>query len=90
MNDLEPNGEEKGIHWMPKWIMETADGKVGITRDDGCYLVLVREHGGKWSPTKWIPKEAAIFIANLAAPDHRYIELIAKARARMGDKEQGK
>lgn len=61
-------GDDKGIHWMPKWIVRVGSiTKVGITIDDGHYLVLVRAGGGKWTPTKWIPKEAAIFMGKLAA-----------------------
>lgn len=60
-------GEPTEIHWMPKWIVEVAPNmKVGVATDDGCYVVLVRAEGGWWSPTKWIPKEAAIFIGDLA------------------------
>lgn len=68
MNLEREPADDKGINWMPEWIVEIGPlgmGKVGIAKDDGCYVVLVRMEGGKWSPTKWIPKEAAIFIANL-------------------------
>ena len=66
MDALEQSsGDGKQIKWMPKWIVKMKPNNIGITIDDHCYLVLVRKEGGQWMPTKWIPKEAVIFIAEL-------------------------
>ena len=62
MNLEKQFGDESGINWMPKWVIKSG---VGLTIDDGCYIILIRKAGGQWSPTKWIPKEAIDFINGL-------------------------
>ena len=33
-----------GVQWEPTWLVDCGnDCKVGITMDDGCYLVLVQD-----------------------------------------------
>ena len=40
--------------------------EVGITRDDGCLVVLVQQFPGHWIPTSHVPREAATVLAEMA------------------------
>ncbi len=57
-----------GVQWEPTWLVDCGnDCKVGITMDDGCYLVLVQDQKAQWQPTKWIPAAAARFMGKSLA-----------------------
>jgi len=46
--------------WKPKWVIDVGDKcKLGITIDDGCFIVLYPQDSGTWKPGKHIPKEVA-------------------------------
>ena len=59
--------EEEGV-WQPKEIIDLGDGRrIGITSDDGYYVVLLPDNNGSWKPTNWIPARAAKRIGELAS-----------------------
>ena len=59
--------EEEGV-WQPKEIIDLGDGcKIGITSDDGYYVVLLPGYNGSWKPTNWIPARAAKRLGELAS-----------------------
>jgi hypothetical protein len=43
--------------WQPRWILN--DQAVGMTVDDGCFVVLVGDGEGYWHPTTHVPLDAA-------------------------------
>ena len=52
--------------WHPQWIVTTPNGSdVGITLDDGCFVVLCSWPKGEWHPTTHIPPVAAEKIGSL-------------------------
>ena len=58
---------EKEITWEPKEIVELGNGcKMGITSDDGYYIVLSPGHEGSWKPSNWIPPMVAKRLGELA------------------------
>jgi hypothetical protein len=58
---------ETSVMWQPEEIVDIGQGcRVGITTDDGCYMVLLPNQNGFWKPTNWIPKEAARRLGELA------------------------
>jgi len=72
MDDLVRKPDDDSVkNWMPQCLVEIEGKMMGVTMDDGCYLVLVREFGGGWKPIKWIPREAAIFIGTLAGGESK-------------------
>lgn len=59
--------EEEGV-WQPKEIIDLGDGrKIGITSDDGYYVILKPGNNGSWKPTNWIPARAAKRLGELAS-----------------------
>jgi hypothetical protein len=51
--------------WQPDWIVNLGHGDtVGITIDNGCFVVLY-PHDGNWRPGTHIPRAAAERIALL-------------------------
>ncbi|OGN93364.1 MAG: hypothetical protein A2Z75_08815 [Chloroflexi bacterium RBG_13_50_10] len=59
---------EKPPVWQPKEIVDLGDGcKLGITSDDGYYLVLSPSYRGSWKPSNWIPAKVAKRLGELAA-----------------------
>lgn len=51
--------------WVPRWIFQFEDYEFGFTEDDHCLVPLVRTELG-WRATKWVPREAALKMAELA------------------------
>jgi len=52
--------------WHPTWLVDAGHGcAVGITMDDGCYVVLAQCEAGNWRPASHIPKQAAKLIGKL-------------------------
>lgn len=52
--------------WQPRWQVDCGDDcRVGITVDDGCFVVLYPQRGGGWKPGKHIPRQAAEKISQL-------------------------
>jgi len=58
---------EEKVVWQPKEIIDLGDGhKIGISSDDGYYVVLLPGYNGSWKPTNWIPARAAKRLGELA------------------------
>jgi len=58
---------ERPLVWQPKEIIDLDDGcKIGITSDDGYYLVLLPSYKGSWKPSNWIPAKVAKRLGELA------------------------
>ncbi len=54
--------------WKPIWRVDVGHGcEVGVTTDDGCFLVLCPDETGQWWPGQWIPPAAARLIGSLSA-----------------------
>lgn len=51
--------------WKPQWEVKDGDDKVGITVDDGCFVVLFPTEDGRWRPGTHIPKPVAESITHL-------------------------
>ena len=46
--------------WQPRWTVDVGHGcEVGVTTDDGCFLVLYPTKAGRWRPGAHIPTAAA-------------------------------
>ena len=59
---------EKPVVWQPKEIVNLGNGcRMGITSDDGYYLVLSPSYTGSWKPSSWIPPVVAKRLGELAA-----------------------
>jgi len=52
--------------WHPNWFVEVGDTMMGITKDDGCFVVLVQTGGGRWRPATHIPVQAAKMLCDLS------------------------
>ena len=56
----------------PRWIIPVGAGcSLGVTIDDGCYVVLFPKltdtlDSNKWKPGAWIPSDVARFLGILA------------------------
>lgn len=58
----------KEIKWQPKEIIDIGNGlKMGITSDDGYYIVLSPGGEGSWKPSNCIPPRVAKRLGELAA-----------------------
>jgi len=58
---------ESPLIWQPKEIIDLGDGcKIGITSNDGYYLVLLPSYKGAWKPSNWIPAKVAKRLGELA------------------------
>ena len=54
--------------WMPRWVIEYGKNDVaGITIDDHCVVVLVKNWLGEWTPATHIPREVALRLPEFAA-----------------------
>ena len=55
-------------NWQPRWVVRLPSGsEVGITLDDGCYVVLTFHVDiGAWKPAYHIPKNVAVELGSLA------------------------
>ncbi|MDE2462125.1 MAG: hypothetical protein KGO02_00205 [Alphaproteobacteria bacterium] len=50
--------------WRPKWLIEIdGDTSLGLTIDDGCFIVLYPKGDDTWRPGTHIPKRVAESIA---------------------------
>jgi len=59
---------EKPVVWQPKEVVDLGNGcRMGITSDDGYYLVLSPSYTGSWKPSNWIPPVVAKRLGELAA-----------------------
>jgi hypothetical protein len=59
---------ERPVVWQPKEIVDLGNGcRMGITCDDGYYLVLSPSYTGSWKPANWIPPVVAKRLGELAA-----------------------
>lgn len=62
---MEPATAAAASALEPKWTVDVGSGcEVGLTIDDGCFVVLYPQGGG-WKPGSYIPKAAAKKIAAL-------------------------
>lgn len=53
--------------WQPDQIVDVGHGcKLGITTDDGCFVVLYPTEFGQWRPGTHIPPPVAKVIGELA------------------------
>ena len=53
--------------WKPRWLVDVGQGcSVGITTDDGCFVVLCQDWYGNWRLSKHIPPTVAQFLGGLA------------------------
>lgn len=52
--------------WTPRWVFEFQDYDFGFTEDDHCLVPLMKTEQGRWQPTPWVPREAALKMAELA------------------------
>lgn len=53
--------------WHPQWTVDVGQGcEVGITIDDGCFVVLCANEVGQWRPATHIPAAAARLLGALA------------------------
>lgn len=60
-------GEDRVV-WQPKVVVDLGNGcKMGITSDDGYYMVLSTSYTGSWKPSSWIPPVVAKRLGELAA-----------------------
>lgn len=64
--EIDP-GIENRPNWKPKWVVKDGDDKLGITIDDGCFVVLYQTEEGRWRPGTHIPKPVAESITKLVA-----------------------
>ena len=65
---MDNNNGEKEMNWQPKEIIDIGNGcKMGITSDDGYYIVLSPSHEGSWKPSNWIPPMVAKRLGELAS-----------------------
>lgn len=56
-----------GPVWIPRWLVDCGKGcEVGITIDDHCFVVLVKDWHGNWRPARHIPREVAERLAELS------------------------
>ena len=54
--------------WQPQWTVDIGHGcEVGVTVDDGCFLILCPDETGQWWPGQWIPPAVARLIGSLSA-----------------------
>lgn len=52
--------------WQPRWTVDVGHGcEVGVTTDDGCFLVLYPMKDGQWRPGAHIPTAAARLMGTL-------------------------
>jgi hypothetical protein len=59
---------ERPLVWQPKEVVDLGNGcRMGITSDDGYYLVLAPSYTGSWKPSSWIPPVVAKRLGELAA-----------------------
>jgi len=59
---------ERPVVWQPKEVIDLGNGcRMGITCDDGYYLVLSPSYTGSWKPSSWIPPVVAKRLGELAA-----------------------
>ena len=61
--DADPTSESAGpqsVNWQPEWVVDVGHGcEVGLTTDDGCFLVLYPQPDGSWRSGTHIPRQAA-------------------------------
>jgi len=59
---------ERPLVWQPKELVDIGNGcRMGITCDDGYYMVLSPSYTGSWKPSSWIPPVVAKRLGELAA-----------------------
>jgi hypothetical protein len=59
---------QRQVVWQPKEVVDLGDGcRMGITSDDGYYMVLSPSYTGSWKPSSWIPPVVAKRLGELAA-----------------------
>jgi len=52
--------------WQPKAIID--EPSLGVTIDDGCFVVLVRNDLGDWNPTTHVPLSVLGRIVTVLSP----------------------
>ena len=58
--------EPSKVEYKPKWKVDVGSGcELGISIDDGCFLVLYLKENSHWKPGKLIPPAVAIKLGNL-------------------------
>jgi hypothetical protein len=64
---MDNTNDEKEMRWQPKEIIDIGNGlRMGITSDDGYYIVLSASPQGAWKPSNWIPPRVAKRLGELA------------------------
>jgi len=59
---------ERPVVWQPKEVIDLGNGcRMGITSDDGYYMVLSTSCTGCWKPSSWIPPVVAKRLGELAS-----------------------
>ncbi len=55
------------VEYKPKWKVDVGSGcELGISTDDGCFLILYPKETGQWKPGKHIPPVVARELGKLA------------------------
>ena len=60
--------------WQPQHVVDVGCGcELGITTDDGCFVVLYPINSSQWRPSTHIPRKVAEKIGELAKslPDYK-------------------
>ena len=58
---------DAAVSRVPIWTVDVGHGcEVGITLDDGCFVVLTRNWVDQWMPSTHIPKPVALRLGELA------------------------
>jgi hypothetical protein len=66
--DLGNHENSEVARWLPRWLVDVGHGcELGITTDDGCFVVLYPHEDNAWQPGRHIPKPVAERMAQLAA-----------------------
>ena len=59
--------------WQPEWVVDVGCGcELGVTIDDGCFVVLYPNGCGQWQLGTHIPLEVAKLLGKLAESTHGY------------------
>jgi hypothetical protein len=71
---------EGPVVFQPKEVVDIGDGcRMGITSDDGFYMVLSPSYSGSWKPASWIPPVVAKRLGELAAVEIAISNSFSKA-----------
>ena len=55
-------------NYVPRWIVDVGSGRnMGITTDDGCFVVLAQDELGYWIAATHLPVQVARRLGELSA-----------------------